>query len=112
LFETYLLSSDKKSENKYAQRMKSSGVLSATIFRERPNIQIKFKDRMAACEIPTASLGKYKKEGQEGGTNTYIIVTSIPPGGCSCRCRSQFLAIRDFDYQNFDVISNQQIINY
>ena len=95
-FETYLLCSGKKFENKYPKKMKSSGLLSS-IFTDRLRLQIKFKDRVAAGEILAASLGKYKKE-EEEGTNTSITIIGIPRGGIVVAdALAKKLAIRDFD---------------
>jgi predicted phosphoribosyltransferase/dienelactone hydrolase len=99
-FETYLLCNGKKFENKYAQKMKSSELLSS-IFRDRLHLQIKFKDRVAAGEILTASLVKYKNEEEEEDTNTAnasITVIGIPRGGVIVAdAVAKKMAIRDFD---------------
>lgn len=95
-FETHLLCSGKKFENKYPKKMKSSWLLSS-IFTDRLRLQIKFKDRVAAGEILAASLGKYKKE-EEEGTNTSITIIGIPRGGILVAdALAKKLAIRDFD---------------
>jgi putative phosphoribosyl transferase len=95
-FETYLLCSGKKFENKYPKKMKSSGLLSS-IFTDRLHLQIKFKDRVAAGEILAASLGKYKEE-EEEGTNASITILCIPRGGIVVAdALAKKLAIRDFD---------------
>jgi putative phosphoribosyl transferase len=98
-FETYLLCSGKKFENKYAQKTKSPGLLSS-IFRDRHHLQIKFKDRVAAGEILAASLRKYKKQRgeEEEDINTSITVIGIPRGGVVVADTvAKKLAIRDFD---------------
>jgi putative phosphoribosyl transferase len=95
-FEIYLLCSGKKFENKYAQKKKSSGLLSA-IFRDKPHIQIKFKDRVAAGEILAALLGKYKKA-EDDDTTTTITVIGIPRGGVVVAdAVAKKLATHDFD---------------
>jgi putative phosphoribosyl transferase len=95
-FETYLLYSGKKFENKYPKKMKSSRLLSS-FFTDRLHLQIKFKDRVAAGEILAAALGKYKKE-EEEGTNTSITIIGIPRGGIVVAdALAKKLAIRDFD---------------
>ena len=96
-FEIYLFCNGKKFENKYAQKIKSSALLSS-IFRDRPHIQIKFKDRVAAGEMLAASLGKYKKQEEEENANTAITVIGIPRGGVVVAdAVARKLAIRDFD---------------
>jgi putative phosphoribosyl transferase len=95
-FETYLLCGGRKFENKHPKKMKSSWLLSS-IFTDRLHLQIKFKDRVAAGGILAASLGKYKKE-EEEGTNTSITVIGIPRGGVVVAdALAKKLAIRDFD---------------
>jgi putative phosphoribosyl transferase len=96
-FEIYLLCSRKKFENKYAQKKRSSWLLSST-FRDIPRIQIKFKDRVAAGEILAASLGKYKKQEEEEDASTSITVIGIPRGGVVVAdAVAKKLAIRNFD---------------
>lgn len=99
-FETYLLWSGKKFENKYAQKMKSSWLLSS-IFRDRLHLQIKFKDRVAAGEILAASLVKYKKKGDGKDTSTAnasVTVIGIPRGGVVVAdAVASKMAVRDFD---------------
>jgi putative phosphoribosyl transferase len=99
-FETYLLCNGKKFENKYPQKMKSSGLLSS-IFRDRLHLQIKFKDRVAAGEILAASLVKYKNEGEEEDTNTSntsVTVIGVPRGGVVVAdAVAKKMAIRNFD---------------
>jgi putative phosphoribosyl transferase len=96
-FEIYLFCSGKKFENKYAQKIRSSAFLSS-IFRDRPHIQIKFKDRVTAGEILAASLGKYKKKEEKENANTVITVIGIPRGGVVVAdAVAGKLAIRDFD---------------
>jgi putative phosphoribosyl transferase len=96
-FEIYLLCSRKKFENKYAQKKRSSWLLSST-FRDIPRIQIKFKDRVAAGEILAAALEKYKKQEEEEDASTSITVIGIPRGGVVVAdAVAKKLAIRDFD---------------
>jgi predicted phosphoribosyltransferase/pimeloyl-ACP methyl ester carboxylesterase len=96
-FEIYLLCSGKKFENKYPQKNKSSALLSS-IFGDRPHIQLKFKDRLAAGEILAVSLGRYKKEEEEDNANPAITVIGIPRGGVVVAdAVARKLAIRDFD---------------
>jgi predicted phosphoribosyltransferase/dienelactone hydrolase len=93
-FEIYLLCSEKKFENKYAQKKKSFGLLSS-IFRDKPYIHIKFKDRMAAGEMLAAQIGKYKTEEEYANTMTVI---GIPRGGVVVAdALAKKLVIRDFD---------------
>jgi putative phosphoribosyl transferase len=95
-FETYLLCSGKKFENRYAQKKRSSRLLSS-MFRDKPRIQIKFKDRVAAGEMLATLLGKYKKE-EKDDTSTIITVIGIPRGGVVVADTvAKKLSIRDFD---------------
>jgi putative phosphoribosyl transferase len=95
-FETYLLCSGKKFENRYAQKKRSSWLLSS-MFRDKPRIQIKFKDRVAAGEMLATLLGKYKKE-EKDDTATIITVIGIPRGGVVVADTiAKKLSIRDFD---------------
>jgi predicted phosphoribosyltransferase/dienelactone hydrolase len=95
-FEVYLLCSRKKFENEYAQKKRSSWLLSS-IFRDKPRIQIKFKDRVAAGEILAALLGKYKKEEKDDTSNS-ITVIGIPRGGVVVADTvAKKLSIPDFD---------------
>jgi putative phosphoribosyl transferase len=95
-FEIYLLCSRKKFENKYAQKKRSSWLLSS-IFRDKPHIQIKFKDRAAAGEMLAALLGKYKKK-EKDDSATAITVIGIPRGGVVVADTvAKKLSIRDFD---------------
>jgi predicted phosphoribosyltransferase/dienelactone hydrolase len=96
-FEIYLLYSRKKFENKYAQKTKDFGLLLSSIFRDKPHIQIKFKDRVAAGEMLAALLGKYKKE-ERDDTATAITVAGIPRGGVVVADTvAKKLSIRVFD---------------
>jgi putative phosphoribosyl transferase len=95
-FEIYLLCSRKKFENKYAQKKSSSWLLSS-IFRDKPHLQIKFKDRVAAGEMLATLLGKYKRE-ERDDTATSITVIGIPRGGVVVADTvAKKLSIRDFD---------------
>jgi putative phosphoribosyl transferase len=95
-FETYLLCSGKKFENRYAQKKRSSWLLSS-MFRDKPRIQIKFKDRVAAGEMLATLLGKYKKE-EKDDTATIITVIGIPRGGVVVADTiAKKLSICDFD---------------
>ena len=95
-FETYLLCSGKKFENRYAQKKRSSRLLSS-MFRDKPRIQIKFKDRVAAGEMLATLLGKYKKE-EKDDTSTIFTVIGIPRGGVVVADTvAKKLSIRDFD---------------
>lgn len=95
-FEIYLLCSGKKFENRYAQKKRSSWLLSS-MFRDKPRIQIKFKDRVAAGEMLATLLGKYKKE-EKDDTATIITVIGIPRGGVVVADTvAKKLSIRDFD---------------
>jgi putative phosphoribosyl transferase len=95
-FEIYLLCSRKKFENKYAQKKKNFGLLSS-IFRDKPYIQIKFKDRVAAGVMLAALLRKYKKKGKDGAAAD-ITVIGIPRGGVVVADTvARKLSIRDFD---------------
>jgi putative phosphoribosyl transferase len=95
-FEIYLLCNRKKFENKYTQKKKSFGLLSS-IFRDKPHIQIKFKDRIAAGEMLATLLGKYKKEEKDGAPNA-ITVIGIPRGGVVVADTvAKKLSTRDFD---------------
>lgn len=67
-FKSHLLNG-RKFENKY--NPKGSGLFS--IFKEKPQIQIRFKDRAAAGEMLASLLSKYK----DGN----VIVIGIPRGG-------------------------------
>lgn len=69
-FECHLLRNGKEFENKYSQ--KSSWL--SSIFRERPQFQLRFKGRIAAGDVLSASLNKYKDV-----KNTVVI--GIPRGG-------------------------------
>lgn len=69
-FECYLLRTGGKFENKHSQRL--SGLLS--LFKEKPRIQVKFKDRVAAGEMLASVLTKYR--GKQDA-----IVIGIPNGG-------------------------------
>jgi putative phosphoribosyl transferase len=96
-FEKYLLCSGKKFENKYARKKRNSWLL-YSLFRDKPHIQIKFKDRVAAAEMLAALLGKYKKKKEEGDTATPISVIGIPRGGVVVADTvAKKLSIRDFD---------------
>ena len=79
-FKIYLLYTGKKFENKYAKKRVGYAALSS-IFRDKPRIQVKFKDRTAAGEILAAHLAKYRKKDDREDTNTDIIVIGIPRGG-------------------------------
>lgn len=68
-FGCYLLRNGKKFENKY--NPKGSRLFS--FFKEKPRIQIRFKDRAAAGDMLASLLGKYK--------NGDTIVIGIPRGG-------------------------------
>jgi putative phosphoribosyl transferase len=70
-FESYLLGDGTKFENKY--RAMTSGIFS--LFKEKPHIQIRFKDRPAAGEVLVSLLKKYNKNSSE------VIVIGIPRGG-------------------------------
>jgi putative phosphoribosyl transferase len=95
-FEIYLLCRRKKFENKYVQKRRSSWLLSS-IFRDKPHIQIKFKDRVVAGEMLAALLGKYKKE-EKDDTATTITVIGIARGGVVVAdAVAKKLSIRDFD---------------
>src|SRR5215211_1508779 len=95
-FEKYLLCSGKKFENKFAWKKRSSWLLSS-LFRDKPHIQIKFKDRVAAGEMLAALLRKYKKK-EKGDTATPITVIGIPRGGVVVADTvAKKLSIRDFD---------------
>ena len=95
-FETYLHCSGKKFENNYAQKKRSSWLLSS-IFRDKPHIQIKFKNRVAAGEMLAALLGKYNNE-EKDDTATTITVIGIPRGGVVVADTvAKKLSIRDFD---------------
>ena len=95
-FEKYLLCSGKKFENKYARKKRSSWLLSS-LFRDKPHIQLKFKDRVAAGEMLAALLEKYKKK-EKGDTATPITVIGIPRGGVVVADTvAKKLSIRDFD---------------
>jgi putative phosphoribosyl transferase len=94
-FEIYLLCNGKKFENKYAQKKMSFGLLSS-IFRDRPRVHIKFKDRVAAGEILAAYLEKYKKEEDDAGNSVTVI--GIGRGGIVVAdAIAKKLVIRDFD---------------
>jgi putative phosphoribosyl transferase len=69
-FECYLLRNGKKFENKFSQ--KASGLFS--LFKEKPHIQIRFKDRTTAGDVLARLLDKYKDP-----RNTIVI--GIPRGG-------------------------------
>ena len=95
-FQTYLLYSREKFENKYTRKKRSFGFLSS-IFRDKPHIQIKFKDRVAAGEMLAALLGKYKKEEKDAAA-TPTTVIGIPRGGLVVADTvAKKLSIRDFD---------------
>ena len=79
-FERYLLCTGKKFENKHAWKSKSYATLSS-IFRDKPRIHIKFKDRVAAGEVLATSLAKYLKKDEIQDTNTDATVIGIPRGG-------------------------------
>lgn len=90
-FEIYLLGNKKEFENKYAQNKKGFGLFSY-IFKDRPRMQIKFKDRVAAGEILASALGKYKDD-LDG-----VTVIGIARGGAVVAdAIAEKLAIRDFD---------------
>jgi putative phosphoribosyl transferase len=69
-FECYLLKNSKKFENKSSQ--KASGLFS--LFKEKPHIQIRFKDRAAAGDMLASLLSKYKN-------SQNVTVIGIPRGG-------------------------------
>jgi putative phosphoribosyl transferase len=94
-FEIYLLSSGKKFENKYAYKKKGLRLLSS-IFKDKPHIHIKFKDRVAAGEMLAALLGKYK--GVQEYSTAAITVIGIPRGGIVVAdAVAKKLGICDFD---------------
>ena len=86
----------KKFENKYVQKRRSYWLLSS-IFREKPHIQIRFKNRVAAGEMLGTLLGKYKKEEKDDIANKITII-GIPRGGVVVAdAVARKLSIRDFD---------------
>ena len=94
-FETYLLGSGKKFENKYTNKKKGFRLL-YSIFKDKPHIHIKFKDRVAAGEILATLLGKYKSI-QECST-TAMTVIGVPRGGIVVAdALARKLGISDFD---------------
>jgi predicted phosphoribosyltransferase/dienelactone hydrolase len=96
-FEVNLFCTGEKFENEYTQRNKSSRLLSF-IIRDRPHIQMKFKDRVAGGEILASYLRKYKKEEEGEETDNGITVIGIPRGGVVVAdAVARKLAIRDFD---------------
>lgn len=68
-FECYLLRNGKKFENKYQQRTSRLH----SLFKEKPYIQMRFKDRVAAGGMLASLLSKYK--------NSHATVIGIPRGG-------------------------------
>jgi putative phosphoribosyl transferase len=96
-FETYLLCTKKKFENKYPQKKRSFWILSS-IFRDKPRIQIKFKDRLAAGEMLATMLGKYIKEEKDDTVISSATVIGIPRGGVVVAdIIAKKLSIRDVD---------------
>ncbi len=69
-FERYLLGTGGKLENRHSENL--SGLFS--LFRERPRIQVTFKDRVAAGEMLASLLSKYR------GRKDAIVI-GIPRGG-------------------------------
>jgi putative phosphoribosyl transferase len=95
-FEIYLLCNRKKIENKYALKKRNPWLLSS-IFRDKPHIEIKFKDRAAAGDMLATLLGKYKKQEKHDTANS-ITVIGIPRGGVVVADRvAKKLSIRDLD---------------
>jgi putative phosphoribosyl transferase len=95
-FRIHLLCSGKKFENKNALKKKTFGLLSS-ILTDRPHIQIKFKDRVAAGKMLATLLGKYGKEEKDDAAPT-ITVIGIPRGGVVVADTvAKKLSISDFD---------------
>jgi putative phosphoribosyl transferase len=97
-FEVYLLcTTQKRFENKYAKKKVGYTALSS-IFRDKPHIQIKFRDRAAAGEILAAHLSKYRKKDDRKDINTDITIMGIPRGGVIVAdAVAKKLAIHDLD---------------
>lgn len=94
-FEIYLLGSSKKFENKYIHKEKGLRLFSF-IFKDKPHIQIKFKDRVAAGEMLATTLGKYKSV-HECSTIAMTVI-GIPRGGIVVAdAVARKLGISDFD---------------
>jgi predicted phosphoribosyltransferase/pimeloyl-ACP methyl ester carboxylesterase len=71
-FNCFLLRSGKKFENTYKENTR--GLFS--FLKEKPHMQLRFKDRTAAGNILASSLGKYKNNNASD-----IVVIGIPRGG-------------------------------
>jgi putative phosphoribosyl transferase len=85
-FECYLLRNGKKFENKFSQ--KAPGLFS--LFKEKPHIKIRFKDRTTAGDVLARLLDKYKD-----ARNTIVI--GIPRGGVVVADRVARKLEADFD---------------
>jgi predicted phosphoribosyltransferase/dienelactone hydrolase len=94
-YEIYLLCTGRKFENKYGKK-KYAGL--SSIFRDKPHVQIKFKDRAAAGELLASSLAKYKKKDDGENTNSDILLIGIARGGVIVAdVIAKKLAIHDLD---------------
>jgi putative phosphoribosyl transferase len=96
-FEIYLLCSRIKFENKYPQKKRSSWLLLPSILRDKPHVQMKFKDRVAAGEMLAMLLRKYKRKKKDDSAGPMIVI-GIPRGGVVVADTVAIkLSIRDFD---------------
>ncbi len=85
-FECYLVRNGKKFENRYNQKRSRL----PAIFKKRPHLQLRFKDRVAAGDVLAGSLGSYR-DGQK------TIVIGIPRGGVVVADRIARKLGADFD---------------